>query len=161
MFESVKPSNNAGLDKYKYSGYNIGFHFHSEFFLTDGSMGRNVIIFGADLSSSMHFDNKEKNIFIFGEGPTQKLDDTTLTSKALYDITFTHPNKRFALSLHYNGNNSFLSVNATKIYQFKAKNSKIKDYALCLGNILKEFRINNLKKKNSIKSGCKIVFCWF
>ena len=50
------------------------------------------------------------------------------------------------LSLHYNGRNSFLFVNATKVYQFKAKNSEIKDYALCLGNVSKDFTINNMKK---------------
>ena len=59
----------------------------------------------------------------------------------------TQPNKRCVLSLHYNGSNSFLFVNATKIYQSKAKDSEIKDYASCLGNISKDFTINNMKKK--------------
>ena len=54
--------------------------------------------------------------------------------------------KRFVLSPHYNGSNSFLFVNATKIYQFKGKDSEAKDYVLCLGNILKDFTINNMKK---------------
>ena len=101
-------------------------------------MGRNVIIFGADKSSSVHVDNKGKDILILGEGPTQVLDNTTLKAEAKYPINFTQPNKRFVLSLHYNGSNSFSFVNATKIYQFKAKNSEIKDYALCLGNISKD-----------------------
>ena len=101
-------------------------------------MGRNVIIFGADKSSSVHVDNKGKDILILGEGPTQALDNTTLKAEAKYPINFTQPNKRFVLSLHYNGSNSFSFVNATKIYQFKAKNSEIKDYALCLGNISKD-----------------------
>ena len=82
-------------------------------------MGRNVIIFGADMSSSMNVDNKNKDILILGQGPTQGLDDTTLTAEALYSINFTRPNKRFALSMHYNGSNSFLFVNATKIAQCK------------------------------------------
>ena len=69
------------------------------------------------MSSSVHVDNKNKDILILGEG----LDDTTLTVKAKYLINFRQPNKRFVLSLHYNGINSFLFVNATKIYQFKAK----------------------------------------
>ena len=43
--------------------------------------------------------------------------------------------KRFVLSLHYNGSNSFIFANATKIYKFRAKDSEIKDYALYLGNI--------------------------
>ena len=43
-------------------------------------MPRNVIIFGADMSSSVHVDNERKEILILGEGPTQELDDTTLTA---------------------------------------------------------------------------------
>ena len=80
----------------------------------------------------MHVDNKNKDILILGEEPTRQLDDMTLTAEAKYYINFTQLNKRFVLSLHHNGNNSFLFVNATKIYQFTAKNSEIKDYALCL-----------------------------
>ena len=98
------------------------------------------------MSSSVHVDNDGKDILILGEGPTQGLDDTTLTAKAKYPISFTQSGKRFLLSLHYNGSNSFLFVNAIKVYQFNAKNSKIIDYALCLGNISKDFTINNLKK---------------
>ena len=71
--------------------------------------------------SSLHVDNKEKDILILGEEPTQGLDDTTLTAEAIYLINFTQPDKRFVLSLCYNGNSSFLFVNATKTYQFKAK----------------------------------------
>ena len=104
-------------------------------------MGRNVIIFRADLSSPVHIDNKGKNILILGEGPTQGLDDTTLTAEAKYPINFTQSGKRFALSLHYNGSNSFLFVNATNVYQFKAKESEIKDYALFLGKISEDFTL--------------------
>ena len=76
----------------------------------------------------------------------QRLIETTSTASAIYPINFTQPNKRFALSVQYNGSNSFLFVNAKKIYHFKAKDSEIKDYALCLGNISKDFPINNMKK---------------
>ena len=65
----------------------------------------------------------------------QGLDDTTLTTEAKYPINFAQARKRFVLSLHYNGSNSFLFVNATKLYKFKAKNVEIKGYALCLRNI--------------------------
>ena len=85
-----------------------------------------------ELSSSVHVYNKWKDILIFGEGATQGLNDTTLTTEAKYPINFTQSGKRFVISLHYNGRNSFLFVNATKVFQFKAKNSEIKDYALCL-----------------------------
>ena len=49
-------------------------------------------------------------MFILGEGPAQALDGTTLTAEAKYPINFTQPKKRFVLSLHYNGSNSFLFV---------------------------------------------------
>ena len=93
------------------------------------------------------FDNKNKNILILGERPTQGLNDTTLTAEAKYPINFTQSGKkRFVLSLHYNLRISFLFLNATKIYQIKAKDSERKDYSLCLGNISKDFTINNAKK---------------
>ena len=71
-------------------------------------MGKNVIIFGAVMNSSVHVDNKNKDILILGEGPTEGLDDMTLTAKEKYPMNFTQPNKRFRLSLRYNGSNSFL-----------------------------------------------------
>ena len=97
----------------------------------------------------------KKKILIIGEGPRQGLDDVTLTAKAKHPINFTQPRKRFVLSLDYNGSNSFLFVNATKIYKFKAKDSKIKDDVLCLGNISKDFIINNMKK-TGLKGSCMI-----
>ena len=88
---------------------------------------------------------KEK-ILIHGEEPTQRLDGTTFTAEAKYPLDFTQCGERFVLSLLYNGSNSFLFVNATKVYQFKAKNSETKDYALCLGNFSKDYTINNMKR---------------
>ena len=55
---SIKLVKNANLDKYKYAGYGIGFDSRSEFLFTDGNYGTNVITFGADISSSVHVDNK-------------------------------------------------------------------------------------------------------
>ena len=78
FFGSVKLTENADSDKCNYSGYGVGFDSRSEFSFTDGSVGKNVIIFGADMSSSVHIDNKNKDMLIPGEGTTQRLDDTTL-----------------------------------------------------------------------------------
>ena len=50
---------------------------------------KNVIICGADMSSSVHIDNKNKDVLILGDGPTQELDDTTLTAEVKYPINFT------------------------------------------------------------------------
>ena len=62
-------------------------------------MRRNVIIFGADTSSSVHVDNKNQDILILGEGPTQGLDDSTLTAEAKYPISFTQPREMKATIL--------------------------------------------------------------
>ena len=137
LFGFVKLTKNADPDKYKYSSYDTGFDSRTEFSFAVGRMGKNAIIFGAYMSSSVHIDNKNKGILILGEVPTQGSDDTTLTTEAKYPINFTQPGKRFVLSLHYNGSNSFLFV-----YLFIC----LKDYALCLGNISKDFAINNIKK---------------
>ena len=69
-----------------------------------------VIIFGADLSLSVHVDIKNKNILILGEGATQGLEDTTLAAEAIYPITFTQLNTRFVLSWLYNGSNMLLLI---------------------------------------------------
>ena len=98
------------------------------------------------MSSSVHIYNKGKDILILAEGITQELDNTRLKAEAKHPFNFTHSGKRFVLSLPYNGSNSFLFVNATKKYQFKVRDSQIKDYPLCLGNISKDFTINNMKR---------------
>ena len=83
----------------------------------------------------MHIDGRNKNILVLGEGPTQGVDNAAITTEARYPINFTELGKRSVLSLHYNEINSFLFVDAVKNYQFKAKDSQIKPYPLCLGNI--------------------------
>ena len=67
-------------------------------------MGKNVIIFGADMSSSSHIHNKGKDILILGEGPTQGLDDTTLTAEAKYSINFSRSQRIYVyeFSVDYN-----------------------------------------------------------
>ena len=81
MFGSVELTKNADLEKCKYNGRSIGFDSRSEFLFTDRRKGRNVIVFGADMSSSVPIDRKNKDILI--------LDDTKLTAEAKYHIDFT------------------------------------------------------------------------
>ena len=69
----------------------------------------------------MHIDNKNKDILIIGEGPTQGLDDTILTAEAKYPINFTQSGKRFVLGLHCNLSNSFLFVMLQKYISSKEK----------------------------------------
>ena len=64
----------------------------------------------------------------------------------MYSINFNVTNKKFSLSLHYNGANSYLFVNGTEIYKFKAKDSEIVVGPICLGNISKDWSVDNMKK---------------
>ena len=88
---------------------------------------------------------RKKNILVFGIGPTQGLE-LTLTAEKMYSINFTVTNKILCLSLHYNGANSYLFVNGTQIYKFKAKDSEIVVGPICLGNISKDWSVDDMKK---------------
>ena len=99
------------------------------------------------MSSSLHIDNREKDILILAEGPTQGLDNTTLAAEAKYPINFTQSERRFVLNVHCNGSSSFLFVNDRKICQFQAKSSKVKDYAPSLGNISEAFTIDKVETR--------------
>ena len=145
LFGAVTLTKDGDIDKYGYSGYGIGFDRKSSFSFHDGEFGQNVIIFGADMSSFAHIDNKKKDILILGKGPKQGLEHT-LTTEKIYSITFTLTKKKFCLSLHYNGANSYLFVNGAEIYKFKAKDSKIVATPSCLGNISKDWSVDNMKK---------------
>ena len=137
LFGAVTLTENADIENYKYSAYGIGFERKSSFSFTGGEFGQNVLIFGVDMSTSIHIDNKKKDILVLGMGPTQGLE-STITEEKMYSVNFTVTKKKFCLSLHYNGENSYLFVNGTEIINFKAKDSEILASPLCLGNISKD-----------------------
>ena len=145
---AVSLTKNADVDKYKYSGYGTTFDSKGSFLFAGGGYGQNIIIFGADMHSSPHIDNKAKDILILGIGPMQGLGEHSLTAEKMYSINFTKDNTKFCLSLHYNGANSYLFVNGTEIIKFKAKDSNIVARTLCLGNISKDWSTDNMKKSS-------------
>ena len=75
------------------------------------------------MSSSVHANNKTKNILVLGKDFIQGLDNTTIYAEKLYSINFTKTNTKFCLSLHYNRASSYLFVNGTEIHEFQAKDS--------------------------------------
>ena len=77
----TKPGDTADTDKYIYSGYSLGFD--------SLGMARNVIIFGLDLSNSVHATNKTQNILILGHSLTQKVNNTTIYAEKMYSPNFS------------------------------------------------------------------------
>ena len=103
------------------------------------------IIFGADMGSAAHINNKRKDVSVLGKGRTQRLEHT-LTAEKLYLINFTVTGNKFSLSLHYNGASSYFFVNGTEIHKFKANNPEIVAIPLCLGHISKDWSVDSMKK---------------
>ena len=118
LFGAIEITKNANTSKYKYKGYGICFDESEEFthVRKEGNFNyttpaRNVIIFGADMSFSKHANNKANNIYIMGKGYIQKINDTTIYAEKMFYRNFTDPDHKIILSLHYNGDNSYLFVN--------------------------------------------------
>ena len=95
---------NTDVDEYKYSKYGIAFDGTSHFSFPVGGNDQNVIIFGVDMNSSIHIDNKGKDISILGKGPTQRWTFVDCGKNVF--VNFSKDNTKFCLSLHYNGANS-------------------------------------------------------
>ena len=92
----------------------------------------------------------KKNILVLGKDFVQGINGTKFYAEKLYLINFTEKKNFFCLSLHYNGVNSYLFVNGTEIHKFKGKDSQIVASSLCLGNISKDFSVDNMKKKTGL-----------
>ena len=101
LFGAVTLTKNADIDKYRYSGYGIGFDKRGSFSFPGGGYGQNVIIFEEDMNSSPLVDNKGNDILILGFGLTQGLGEHSLTAEKMYSINFTVTKKKFCLTLRY------------------------------------------------------------
>ena len=131
LFGAMQITKNAtDNSKKNYKGYGICFDERGEFghTITEGGRthttdARNVLIFGADTSSSVHTTNRANHIYLMGTGLTQGINDTRIYGK------------KFVLSLHYNGDNSYLFVNGRQELKFKAKTDQLVKEKLCIGNL--------------------------
>ena len=124
LFGAIKIANttNSDTDKWKYSGYGIGFDLNDSFTHPDDRKdAKNVIIFGADLSNSRHATNKAQSVLVLGHGLIQKINDTTIYAKRMYSPNFTVDNKIFCLRLHYNGDNIIYLLMVKKLLNLKLK----------------------------------------
>ena len=133
LFGAMQITKNAtDYDKNNYKGYGICFDERSEFghTITEGGHAhtidaRNVLIFGADMSFSVHTTNRANHIYLMGTGLTQGINDTTIYAVKNFYRNFTDFGKKCELSLHYNGDNSYLFVNGRQELKFKAKTDQL------------------------------------
>ena len=153
LFGAMQITKNADISKYNYKGYGICFDESEEFThvrkrgnFSDTTDGKNVIIFGVDMSFSKHANNKANNIYVMGKDYIQKINDTTIYAEKMYYRNFTDPGKKFVLSLHYNGNNSYLYVNSNQELKFKAKTDQLVKEKLCLGNLSDQWTMSESEK---------------
>ena len=118
LFGEIKITKNSDVDKYKYSGYGIGFDSRGSFSHPSRRNDTNVIIFGANLSSSVHANNKVNNVLVLGKALAQGTNGTTIYAEKMYSTNFTVNNRKFCLSLHFNGNSSYLFLSGKEIHKF-------------------------------------------
>ena len=143
LFGAMQITKNAtDSDKNYCKGYGICFDERSQFGHTmnkDGitytSNGRNVLIFGVDMSFSAHATNRANHIYVMGDGLTQCINNTTLYVEKKHFRNFTETSVKFVLSLHYNGDDSYLFVNGRQELKFKAKTDQLVKEKLCIGNL--------------------------
>ena len=143
LFGAMQITKNAtDNSKNNYKGYGICVDEGSQFghTMSEGSRthitnGKNILIFGADMSFSVHRTNRASHIYIMGDGLTQGIHETTIYAEKKYFRNFTQPNVKFVLSLHYNSNDSYLFVNGRQELKFKCKTDQLVKEKLCLGNL--------------------------
>ena len=130
LFGAMKITKNADISKNNYERYGICFDEGGTFSHTvkkgnfdHTTMARNVLIFSADMSFSTHATNKANNIYVMGKDFIQRINDTTLYAEKEFHNNFTELGVKFVLSLHYNGDNSYLFANGYQELKFKAKNN--------------------------------------
>ena len=147
LFGGVKKTKNAtDTSRHKYEGYGICFDEGGTFSKLGINNARNVLIFGVHENSLVHANNKANNIYVLGDFRVQGINDTTLYAEKIFSQNFTAANKKNVLSLHYNGNNSYIFVNGKQELKFRSKDDQIVKEILCLGNISDDWTAANAQK---------------
>ena len=152
-FGASQITKNADTSKYNYKGYGICFDERSQFghTITEGGFAhttnaRNVLILGAGMSFSVHATNRGNNIYVMGVGLTQGIHDTTLYVEKNFYRKFTDPGKKFVLSLHYNGDDSYLFVNSRQELKFKCKTGQLVKEKSCIVNLSDQWTTSESEK---------------
>ena len=153
LFGAMKITENTDSSKNNYTGYGICFDEGGQFGHTvkQGKFNRttnakNVIIFDVDMSSSIHATNRANNIYVMGKDFIQGINDTNIYAEKLFHDNFTEFGVKFVLSLHCNGDNSYLFAKGRQELKFKAKDNQIINEKLCIGNLSSEWTTSESEK---------------
>ena len=95
------------------------------------------------MSFSVHKTNRANHTYVMDDGLTQGIHDTTLYVEKNFYRNFTGPGKKFMLSLHYNGDDSYLFVNGRQELKFKCKTDQLVKENLCIGNLSDQWARKN------------------
>ena len=98
------------------------------------------------MNTSTHATNRANNIIVLGKDFIQGINNTVIYAEKIYSINFSATGRRFCLSLHYNGDNSYLFVNDREMISFKTKDLEIIANPLRLGNISNAVSESNMKE---------------
>ena len=98
------------------------------------------------MSFSKHANNKANNIYVMGKDYVQKINDTTIYAEKMYNRNFTYLCKKFMLSLHYNGDDSYLFVNGRQELKFKINTDQLLKEKLCIGNLSYQWTTSESEK---------------
>ena len=150
---AMKITKNTDSSKNNYTAYGLCFDEGGEFGHTvkqsnfnRSTSAKNVIIFGVDTSSSIHATNRANKIYVMGKDFIQGINDITIYAEKLFHNNFTEFGLKFVLSLHYNGDNSYLFANGRQEIKLKAKDDQIINEKLCLGNLSSEWTTSESEK---------------
>ena len=151
LFGAMQITKNAtDNDKNNHKGYGICFDDFGHSITEGGNAhttdARNVLIFGADMSFSVHATNRANHIYLMGTGLTQGINDTTIYAEKNFYRNSTDPGHKFILSLRYDGDNNYLFVNGRQELKFKAKTDQLVKEKLCIGKISDQWTASESEK---------------
>ena len=146
LFGAMQIIKNSDTSKYASRGYGTCFDEGGMFSEVSINNGRNILIFGVHQSSLLQSNNKANNIYVMGKDFVQGINNTTLYADKVYSQNFTQPSKKFVLSLHYNGDDSYLFVNGKQESKFKCKTENLVKEKLCIGNFSHQWTTSESEK---------------
>ena len=146
LFGAAEITKNADTSKYNYKGYGISFDEGRTFSKRNINNGQNVLIFGVHESSLVHANNKANNINVMSDLFVQGINDTTFYAEKLYSQSSRQASKTFVLSLHYNGDDSYLFVIGKQELKFKCKTEHLVKEKLCIGNFSDQWTASESEK---------------